>query len=237
MGKDVTTTSSRARRPAEASEWLERLRQHNTDQLQAQRDAEQRIEEALNTYVDADVSVRGVEHARDHKVASLERRIDKIWTEAQTQIEQIHQQQAMAVWRIGDAGRTTDQIAELLEISQTDARRLLSAGRIAAEIHSAAPRTDAAQPADMSPSEPHQLPAPHPQPPAATDVTLGELLETSQTDVRRSRSRWRLAGRLTRRSRPRWRLAGRLTRRSRPRWRLLRFRRPTLRRRQVHPDQ
>jgi hypothetical protein len=77
-GKDITTTSSRAWRPAKASERLERLRKHNTDQLQAQRDAEQRIEEALKIYVDADVSICGVEQARDDKGAALERRIEEI---------------------------------------------------------------------------------------------------------------------------------------------------------------
>lgn len=63
------------------------------------------------------MSIRRVEQARDDKIATLERRIEQIGTAAHTETEQIRQRQAIAVWHISDAGRTLDQIAELLEIS------------------------------------------------------------------------------------------------------------------------
>jgi hypothetical protein len=122
----------RARRPTEAAARLERLRKRNTEQLEAQREAERRIESALQAYVDADVSISAVERACEEKVNGLERQIEQARTAAQQEVEQIRAQQAVAVWKINDSGRTAEQIAELLEIPHKDVRRLLSAGRTAA---------------------------------------------------------------------------------------------------------
>jgi hypothetical protein len=123
----------RARRPTEVAARLERLRKRNAAQLEAQREAERRVEVALTSYVDAEVSISGVEQVRDSKVADLERQIEQVRAAAVKDIEQIRARQALAVWQINDAGRTVEQIAELLEIPQKDIRRLLSAGRAAAE--------------------------------------------------------------------------------------------------------
>jgi len=138
MVEDGTTKRRRSRRPTEAAARLERLRQRNANQLEAQREAERRIEAALKAYVDADVSIRAVERARDEKVTGLEQQIEQARDAAQDRIEQIQAQQAVAVWQLNAAGRTVEQIAELLEVSQKDARRLLSAGRTAVELDSVA---------------------------------------------------------------------------------------------------
>jgi hypothetical protein len=62
MTEDRTAaTRRRARRPTEAAARLDRLRKRNADQLEAQRDAERRIETALKNYVDLDVSISVVE--------------------------------------------------------------------------------------------------------------------------------------------------------------------------------
>lgn len=135
MVEDGTTKRRRARRPTEATARLERLRQRNADQLEAQREAERQIEAALRVYVDADVSISAVERARDEKVTGLEQQIEQIRDAAQERIEQIRAQQAVAVWQLNTAGRTVEQIAELLEVPQKEARRLLSAGRTAAELN------------------------------------------------------------------------------------------------------
>lgn len=132
MGEKESSTRRRARRPTEAAARLERLRQRNAEQLEAQREAERRIETALKSYVDADVSIHAVEQDRDDKLASLERQIEQTRTATQEKVEDLRARQAMAVWDISDAGRTVEQIAELLEVSQKEARRLLHAGRTAA---------------------------------------------------------------------------------------------------------
>lgn len=134
MAEDGSTKRSRARRPTEAAARLQRLRTRNANQLEAQREAERQIEAALKVYVDADVSISVVERARDEKVTGLERQIEQAREAAQERIEQIQAQQAVAVWQLNAAGRTVEQIAELLEVSQKEARRLLSAGRTAAEL-------------------------------------------------------------------------------------------------------
>ncbi|MGH3523389.1 MAG: hypothetical protein ACRDU4_11340, partial [Mycobacterium sp.] len=156
-----TPPRRRARRPTEAAARLTRLRKRNTDQLEAQRDAERRVETALTAYVDADVSITAVEQDRDDKVAGLERQLEQVRTAAQVKIDQIHQQQAIAVWHISDAGRTLEQIAELLEVSHKDARQLLSVGRTAVDSAAATapdqrskPANDTAPAGPPSPAEP-----------------------------------------------------------------------------------
>jgi hypothetical protein len=109
---DATAKRRRARRPTEAAARLERLRKRNTEQLEAQREAERRIESALQEYVDADVSISAVERACEEKVSGLERQIEQARTAAQQEVERIRARQAMAVWKINDSGRTAEQIAE-----------------------------------------------------------------------------------------------------------------------------
>ena len=106
MVEDGTTKRRRARRPTEAAARLQRLRQRNADQLEAQREAERRIETALKAYVDADVSITAVEQARDEKVAGLEQQIEQAREAAQERIEQIraHQAVAVAAQRCGSHG-------------------------------------------------------------------------------------------------------------------------------------
>lgn len=162
------TKRRRARRPTEVAARLERLRKRNADQLEAQREAERRIEAALKVYVDADVSISSVEQVRDEKVAGLERQIEQAREAAQERVEQIRAQQAVAVWQLNDAGRTVEQIAELLEVSQKETRRLLSAGRtvgesdpVAAPGKSSTPSGNNAAPADgqQSVQQPSPMPA------------------------------------------------------------------------------
>jgi hypothetical protein len=132
MSEDRTAVKrQRARRSTEATARLDRLRKRNADQLEAQRDAERRIETALKNYVDVDVLISVVEQERDEKVSDLERQIEQAREAARLKVEQLRVQQAIAVWQLNSAGRTVEQIAELLELSQKEARRLVSAGRTA----------------------------------------------------------------------------------------------------------
>jgi transcription initiation factor TFIIIB Brf1 subunit/transcription initiation factor TFIIB len=152
MSENETIRRRRARRPTEAAARLERVRRRNAEQLEAQREAERRIETALTAYVDAEVSIHAVEHDRDDKLAILERQIEQAHTTAQVKIEEIQAQQAIAVWHINDAGRTVEQIAELLEVPHKEARRLLHAGRTAAN-------SDATTTEPTDPHQPTEQPA------------------------------------------------------------------------------
>jgi hypothetical protein len=137
----ATAARRRARRPTEAAVRLDRPCKPNVDYLQAHRDAERRIETALHAYV------------------ALEQQIEQIHAAAQHDINQIRQQQALAVWQISHTGRTVQQISELLGIPPADTWQLLSAGRTAA-----AHATDDRLSHSTTPPDQQQPPPPHPQP-------------------------------------------------------------------------
>lgn len=179
MVEDGTTTRRRARRPTEAAARLDRLRKRNADQLEAQREAERRIEAALKVYVDADVSISAVERARDEKATGLEKQIEQARDAAQERIEQIRAQQAVAVWQLNAAGRTVEQIAELLEVSQKEARRLLSAGRTAAELD---PVTASGNSNSSTPSG-NAAPADQQQPAQQQPSPVSAGVESEQRDL------------------------------------------------------
>lgn len=159
---DAAAKRRRARRSTEAAARLGRLRKRNTEQLEAQREAERRIESALQAYVDADVSISAVERACEEKVSGLERQIEQARAAAQQEVERIRAQQAVAVWKINDSGRRVEQVAELLEIPQKDVRRLLSAGRTTATRQPTAPKAAEDRSCDGT-NPPDQA---QPQPPA-----------------------------------------------------------------------
>lgn len=145
MAENGSTKRRRAQRRAEVAARQERLRKRNADQLAAQeteqrsdRDVERRVKTALKAYAKADVSIRAVEQNRDERAANLVQQIKLAREVAQRKIDQLRQQQAMAVWQIRDAGRTVDQIAELLELPLPEAHRLLATGPPTARSNAAA---------------------------------------------------------------------------------------------------
>ncbi|HEY6424997.1 MAG TPA: hypothetical protein VIY28_17500 [Pseudonocardiaceae bacterium] len=183
MTEAGTTKRRRARRPAEAAERLERLRKRNADQLVAQRDAERRVEAALQAYVDADVSTSAVERDRDEKVLALERQIEQAREAARVKVEQARAQQAVAVCQLNAAGRTVEQIAELLEVTPQGVQRLLSAGRTAADPVAGSGPSDGAAPADRQ--QPVQQPSPAPESQgSATALSASSTVPESPADAR-----------------------------------------------------
>ncbi|MBV8996712.1 MAG: hypothetical protein JO287_24090 [Pseudonocardiales bacterium] len=130
------------RRPTEAAVRLDRPRQRTVDDLQGQPDAERWIETARRAYV------------------ALAQQIEQVHAAAQDDVDQIRQQQAIAVWQMSLASRTVVQISELLAISQADTWQLLSAGRSAA-----AHATDDRVFLRTNSPDPPQPPAPYPAPP------------------------------------------------------------------------
>lgn len=182
MVEDGTTKRRRARLPTEAAARLQRLRKRNADQLEAQREAERRIEAALKVYVDADVSISTVERARDEKVAGLEQQIEQAREAAQERIEQIRAQQAVAVWQLNAAGRTVEQIAELLEVSQKDTRRLLSAGRKAADLDAVAAPDNSSTPSNRAVPVDGREPAQQQPPPMPAEAASVEQRNLRRVD-------------------------------------------------------
>lgn len=190
VSEEPTSKRRRARRPSEAAARLERLRQRNADQLQAQREAERRIEAALKTYVDADVSISTVERERDDKIAALEHQIEQIRETGRVKTEQIRVRQALAVWQLHTAGRSVEQIAELLECPRKEARRLLSAGRTAAEPEpDTAPDHNRTTAGNSQPTTRQQLATP---PPSPADEDSGKQRSLSGIDSQQHSSHSRL---------------------------------------------
>lgn len=130
------TNRNQTRRLAEVATRLTQLRNRNANQLAEQRHAtrrvdretERRVKTALKAYAKAEVAIRVVERDRDDKAASLVQQIKQTREAAQVKIAQLRQQQVMAMRQLSDAGRTAEQIAELVEIPLTETRRLLGAG-------------------------------------------------------------------------------------------------------------
>jgi hypothetical protein len=154
----------------------DRPRQRNLDYLQPQRDAQRRIKTALHAYV------------------ALEQQIEQIHTAAHNDINQIRQQQAIVVWQISHTGRTVQQIAELLDISQADTWQLLSAGRTAA-----AHATDDRPSHSTNPPDQQKPPPPHPWP-APPDMPSEEQRIPSWAAAHQHRTDPRLVPPITHRS-------------------------------------
>ena len=104
----------RIRRPTEAAcDWIGRACATSTTSRYSET-LKRRIETALHAYL------------------TLEQRLVQVRAAAEHDINRIRQQQAIAVWQMSRAGRTVQQISELLKIYQADTWQLLSAGRSAA---------------------------------------------------------------------------------------------------------
>lgn len=129
MTETKTTPKKRARRSTLASRKLEAARQRLANQLAEERDREERIRQALRSFMDAGQKIAATEEACEEKVAELERRIERLREKAQEKVAGAHTEQARAALAMHEAGRTVEQVAELLEVSQKEARRLIAAGR------------------------------------------------------------------------------------------------------------
>lgn len=156
MVESKSTRGRRPRRSTRISKRLERARQRNADQLAEQKQREQRVEDALREYIEAGDAIATEDAACEEKVAALHRKIGALRAESQERVIGEHTRQAQAALAIHEAGRTVEQVAELLELrSEKEARRLIAAGRAAAEASSGpaqAPDTAPAEPAEQRPT-------------------------------------------------------------------------------------
>lgn len=130
---ESSTTGKRVRRSTKTSERLQRARERQNEQLAEQKAREKRVRDAMRAFIDADEQRAEVEEAGQAKVADLERKIEEVNAETAAKVAGVRASQERSVWEMSQAGRTAEQIAELLELSVKETRRLLTAGRKAAK--------------------------------------------------------------------------------------------------------
>ncbi|MEU1953405.1 hypothetical protein [Nocardia rhamnosiphila] len=131
--------SSKSRRSPEV---LDRI-QRSEERVKARRDAarlqEQIILTAVKRYIDAWQAIRAREKKRDSDIEQLRGRITEVEAEAAAEIDRHRVTQAGVAATLREQGQTDDDIAELLEITPKEARRLLGPARSASELSRARP--------------------------------------------------------------------------------------------------
>ncbi|MBQ0928577.1 hypothetical protein [Saccharopolyspora endophytica] len=113
------------------SQSLQKARERNAEQLAAQKEREQLVEDNLVEFVDAGEIIAAEHAALEDKLDALRRKIDYVRAESEQRVAGQHSRQAAAAWAIHEhGGRSAAQVAELLELrSEKEARRLINTGR------------------------------------------------------------------------------------------------------------
>ncbi|MFD4407714.1 hypothetical protein ACFWPH_33615 [Nocardia sp. NPDC058499] len=136
MRADRPGSSTTGRSP----EVLDRIRR-SRERVKARRDAarlqEQTILAAVKRYIDAWHAIRARENKRDHDLEELRGRITEVEAEATADINRHRLTQAGVAATLREQGQNDEQIAELLEITPKEARRLLGLARTMSESASA----------------------------------------------------------------------------------------------------
>ncbi|WP_378741477.1 hypothetical protein [Nocardia brasiliensis] len=118
--------------PGRHPEIHERL-ERNRERVQARRARARQREKAITTavkrYVGAWVAIAECESKRDREIASYHRQIQKLEARANEELARHHAEQAAAAAALHEEGQTDEDVAELLEITPRQARRLLAAAR------------------------------------------------------------------------------------------------------------
>ncbi|WP_249643729.1 hypothetical protein [Nocardia sputi] len=160
--------SSKIRRSPEA---LDRI-QRSQERVKARRDAarlqEQIILEAVKRYIDAWQAIRVREAKRDSDIEQLRLRITEVEADAAAEIDRHRITQAGIAATLREQRQTADDIAELLEITPKEARRLLGLAHNATEPTTTQP---AAPPRLQSAGQKQGNPSPvSPVPEPARDI-------------------------------------------------------------------
>lgn len=131
MTASASRGGRRARRSTRVSQSLQKARERNAEQLAAQKEREQLVEDNLVEFVDAGEIIAAEHAALEDKLDALRRKIDHVRAESEQRVVGQHSRQAAAAWAIHEhGGRSAAQVAELLELrSEKEARRLIKTGR------------------------------------------------------------------------------------------------------------
>ncbi|RAS59521.1 hypothetical protein C8D87_114133 [Lentzea atacamensis] len=147
----------RVRRSTRVSRRLEELRKRNSAQLAEQRLKEERVDEALAMFVEADDRITAAEAERDRRIAPHERAIAALHEQFQRDSAVQDVVKGRAALAIHESDRTVEQVAELLGVPERRARHLITIGRKAAAEDQPAQQTpattdgaEAAQPQETS---------------------------------------------------------------------------------------
>lgn len=124
--------TSRSKRGQDAGKLAGQLR-HSREVMDRRRALERRreqnVSDAVRQYWSAWQAISTIEQRRDRRITALHDKIRHLEQTATAEIAVHHTRQAAAVARMNEHGCSTDDIAELLEISLRGARQLLAAGQ------------------------------------------------------------------------------------------------------------
>ncbi|MFF0501344.1 hypothetical protein ACFYU5_33455 [Nocardia aobensis] len=129
-------SNSRSQRGPDAGEFAARLHHSRSvmDRRRAlERRREQAVTDAVRDYWSAWQAISMIEQRRDRRIQTLRDKINSISEAAAADIAVHQENQAEAAKRMNEHGCSTDDIAELLEISTRTARQLLASSRARTE--------------------------------------------------------------------------------------------------------
>ena len=129
MNDARTSSSKRGQDAGKLAGQLRHSREVMDRRRAVERERERTVGEAVREYWAAWQAISTIEQRRDRRIRALQDKIRKLEQTATTDIAVHHARQAAAVARMNEHGCSTDEIAELLDISLKAARHLLAAGQ------------------------------------------------------------------------------------------------------------
>ncbi|MFD8248149.1 hypothetical protein [Nocardia sp. NPDC059691] len=128
---DGTSTPRRGgrRRPVVVAEELEKRRTRRVERNAAARERQARIDAAEKQYTEAWAGKKVAENDLADEIGVLQQRIEEARARTAAQIAEHRRQQALAAAAIRREGCNVEELADILDVSQNEARQLLSEAR------------------------------------------------------------------------------------------------------------
>lgn len=126
----VTSSNRRSRRKVAREKLLAQARQVDDQQQAEARQRQERFGEAIREFAEATAQVMAAEEDRDRQIGRHERKIEELRADCEATVSGSRAAQAQAALKLQDqAGRTIEQIAELLGVSMREVRRMIVLAR------------------------------------------------------------------------------------------------------------
>ncbi|WP_280465735.1 hypothetical protein [Nocardia brasiliensis] len=129
MPKQGSSPSQRLGRHPEAQQRLDRTRKRVLARRAEARRREKSVTEAVKKYIASWVAITDCETKRDREIEICQQQIQELKALADTEIGKHRAQQAAAAAALREQGQSDEDVAELLEITTQQARRLIAAAR------------------------------------------------------------------------------------------------------------
>lgn len=132
MTEDTATgaeASRGMRRSTRVTKQLEQLRERETAQRAEEEDRRRRLDQGMRDYAAAAAVIADKEESAQRKIDGLRARIVRLEEEMGAALSESRDRQARAVLEIHQAGKTVQQVAELLNLSAKRTRQLIKDGR------------------------------------------------------------------------------------------------------------